>query len=109
MSPCVINFLTPAGLEPASYNANSLADAVQYEPHDGVYTLANTFNHGKVLKLDAHLDRLEDSARRVNIPLKLDRLALRKALWQTIQQSGYDDVRYRITVPHDTPDRIILS
>jgi branched-chain amino acid aminotransferase len=109
MSPCVINILTPDGLQPAAYSADSLADAVQYEPHDGVYTLANTFDGGKVLKLDAHLNRLEDSARRVNIPLKLDRPALRKALHQMIEHSGYKDVRYRITVPHDTPDHIILS
>jgi len=109
MSSCVVNILTSDGLQPVSYTANSLADAVQYEPHDGVYTLANTFDGGKVLKLDAHLNRLEDSARRVNIPLKLDRAALRKGLHQMIEQSGYKDVRYRITVPHDTPDQIILS
>jgi branched-chain amino acid aminotransferase len=109
MSPCLINVLTPEGLQPVNYTANSLADAVQYEPHDGVYTLANTFHHGKVLKLDAHLDRLEDSARRVNIPLKLDRAALRKGLRQMIERSGYADVRYRITVPQTTPDHIILS
>lgn len=108
MSPCVINVLTPDGLQPVAYMADSLADAVQYEPHDGVYTLANTFDSGKVLKFDAHLNRLEDSARRVNIPLQLDRPALRKALHQMIEQSGYGDVRYRITVPHDTPDHIIL-
>lgn len=109
MSPCVINILTPDGLQPVSYTADSLADAVQYEPHDGVYTLANTFEGGKVLKLDAHLDRLEDSARRVDIPLKLDRPTLRKALGVMIQQSGYKDVRYRITVPHDSSNHIILS
>ncbi len=109
MSPCLINILTPNSLQPAAYTADSLADAVQYEPHDGVYTLANTFDGGKVLKLDAHLTRLEDSARRVNIPLKIDRLALRKALHQMIEQSRYKDVRYRITVPHDTPNHIILS
>lgn len=109
MSPCLINILTPDGLQPVNYTANSLADAVQYEPHDGVYTLANTFQRGKVLKLDAHLDRLEDSSRRVNIPLKLDRAALRKGLRQMIDHSGYEDVRYRITVPQTTPDRIILS
>ncbi len=109
MSPCVINILTPNGLQPVAYKADSLADAVQYEPHDGVYTLANTFDGGKVLKLDAHLNRLEDSAQRVKIPLKIDRPALRKALRQMIEQSGYKDVRYRITVPHDSPDHIILS
>jgi branched-chain amino acid aminotransferase len=105
----MINILTPDGLQPAAYTADSLADAVQYEPHNGVYTLANTFDGGKVLKLDAHLNRLEDSARRVNIPLQIDRPALRKALHRMLEQSGYKDVRYRITVPHDTPDQIILS
>lgn len=109
MSPCLVNFLTPDGLQPAPYHADSLADAVQYEPHDGIYTLANTFDHGKVLKLDAHLNRLEDSAQRVNIQLKLDRPALRKALHDMLEQSGFEDVRYRITVPNDTPDHIILS
>ncbi|MEZ4667072.1 MAG: hypothetical protein R3E39_03985 [Anaerolineae bacterium] len=62
MSPCTINVLTPDGLLPANYSADSLADAVQYEPHDGVYTTTNTFNTTQVLKLEAHLDRLEDSA-----------------------------------------------
>lgn len=109
MSPCVINILTPNGLQPAPYTADSLADAVQHEPHDGIYTLANTFNHGQVLKLDAHLDRLEESARHIDMPLNLDRPALRKALRQTLEQSGYDDVRFRITVPQATPDHITLS
>lgn len=109
MSPCLVQFLTPNGLQPAPYKAESLADAVQYEPHDGIYTLANTFDHGKVLKLDAHLNRLEDSARRENIPLVVDRLALRKALRHIIEESGYEDVRYRITVPREAPEEIILS
>ena len=107
--PSMINLLTPDGLQSAPYTADSLADAVQFEPHDGVYTLANTFERGKVLKLDAHLDRLEDSARRINVPLEIDRAALRKALHQMIQQSGYGDVRFRITIPRDTPEQIILS
>lgn len=109
MSPCTINILTPDGLQPAAYSADSLADAVQYEPHDGVYTLANTFNTTQVLKLDAHLDRLEDSARRENIPLQLDRPALRKALRDMIEQAAYGDVRYRITVPRANPTHFILS
>ncbi len=109
MSPCIVNILTPLGLEIAPFSADSLADAVQYEPHDGVYTLANTFNHDKVLKIDAHLDRLEDSARRIGISITIDRTALRMALREMIDQSGYDNVRYRITIPQATPDRIILS
>lgn len=109
MSPCIINTLTPNGLQAVDYTAESLADAVRYEPHDGVYTLANTFNRTQVLKLDAHLDRLEDSARREAIALRLDRPALRRGLRQMIEQSGYGDVRFRISIPREAPDRIILS
>lgn len=107
--PSYIKILTPQGLLPVPYSANSLADAVQHEPTDGVYTLSNTYHTYQTLKLDAHLDRLEDSARRENIPLKLDRTALRKALRQMIAEAGFGDVRFRITVPREKPDHLILS
>ncbi len=107
--PCLIELLTSDGLQPVPYTAASLAEAAQYEPHDGVYTVANTFNTFQVLKLDAHLDRLEDSARRENIDMKLDRPALRKALRQVIKEANYGDVRFRITVSRDHCDQFILS
>lgn len=107
--PCYIRILTPDGLLPVNYTADSLADAAKHEPRDGVYTLTNTFNTFQVLKLDAHLDRLENSASKVNIPLKLDRPHLRAALRQMIREANYGDVRFRITVPADTPDHFILS
>lgn len=109
MSPCFIQTLTPNGLQPVSYTADSLADAAQYEPHEGVYTLTNTYQTFKVLKLDAHLDRLEDSARRENIPLRLNRPVLRAVLRTLIESSGYGDVRFRITVSREQPDHFILS
>lgn len=107
--PTFIKRLTSQGLQRVDYTADSLEDAAQHEPYDGVYTLANTFNTYQVLKLDAHLDRLEDSARRANIALQLDRPALRRALHQMIEDSNYGDVRFRITVPRETPDHLILS
>jgi branched-chain amino acid aminotransferase len=107
--PTLIKILTPTGLEDAPYKADSLAEAAQYEPDDGVYTLANTFNTYDTLKLDAHFDRLEDSARRANIPLKLDRDAVRYSLRMLIQAAHYGDVRFRVTVPRATPDRLLLS
>ena len=61
--PTLIKMLTPDGLKPVPYQADSLAEAARYEPHDGVYTITNTYEATKVLKLDAHLDRLENSAR----------------------------------------------
>ena len=107
--PSLIKILTSNGLENAPYVADSLADAARFEPHDGVYTITNTYNVTQVLKLDAHLNRLEDSARRAGIALRLDRAALRGALRSMIAEADYGDVRFRVTVPQDQPDRLILS
>lgn len=107
--PCAIKHLTPHGLAEVDYQAGSLNDAVRYEPDNGVYTVANTFNTFQVLKFDAHLDRLEDSARRAGIPFTLNRAHLRQGLRQMIADADYGDVRFRITVPRDMPDNLILS
>ncbi len=109
MSSCFIRILTADGLLPVDYSADSLGDAVQYEPQDGVYTVTNTYNTFQILKLDAHLNRLEDSVLRENIQLKLDRSNLRAALRRMITESGYGNVRFRVTVPRDTPDHFIIS
>ena len=109
MSPCRINLMTPNGLQPVAYQADLLADAARFEPRDGVYTITNTYHVYQVLKLDAHLDRLENSARLAGIPLQLDRARLRAALRKMITESNYGDVRFRITVPKDQPDSLILS
>jgi branched-chain amino acid aminotransferase len=100
--------LTPDDLVPASYAVKSLAEAVAYEPQ-GVYTLARTFRGDHALLLDAHLDRLEQSARLVNVPLVLDRARLRAALRDLIHSADYPDTKFRITVPQDTPDHLYLS
>jgi branched-chain amino acid aminotransferase len=107
--PCLIRLLTPDGLHPAPYSADSLADAEKHEPHDGVYTITNTFRATQVLKLDAHLDRMENSARLAGIPLLLDRPRLRAALRGMILESGFGDVRFRVTAPAHDPALLILS
>lgn len=107
--PCLIRILTPEGLFPAPYTASSLNDAAKHEPHDGVYTITNTYNTFDVLKLDAHLNRLEESARTAGIPLHLDRARLRAALRRVIEEAGYGDVRFRVTVPATQPATFILS
>lgn len=109
MSPCFIRMLTPGGLQPVDYTADSLADAAQHEPQDGVYTITNTYDTFRVLKFDAHLDRLEDSARREQISLALDRPRLRSALRTMIAEAGYGDARFRITAAREQPDYLILS
>lgn len=107
--PTFMRRLTPDGLEPLDYSAESLAEAARHEPDDGIYTVTNTFETFKVLKFDAHLNRMEDSARRADIPLVLDRPRLRMALRDMIAEAGFGDVRFRVTVPRDKPDTFILS
>lgn len=109
MPACHIRILTSHGLIPADYSAESLAEAAAYEPRDGVYTITNTFNRFQVLMLNAHLDRMEDSAQREGFALTLDRPRLRAALRQMIADSGYADVRFRVTASASDPDRLILS
>ncbi|MBN1964793.1 MAG: aminotransferase class IV family protein [Anaerolineae bacterium] len=99
--------LTPAGLQATPYHATSLADAAQYEP-PGVYTVTRTYHRTSALKFSRHLKRLEQSARLREIDLTLDRAAwqdgLRAALRQLIDQAGYAESRFRITIPADTPE-----
>jgi branched-chain amino acid aminotransferase len=106
--PTTIGILTKNGLIDAAYRAESLTEAVQYEP-EGVYTVASTFRRHYALLLDSHLDRMEESARLENISLHVDRIALRLALRTLIDRSGYENSRFRITVPRQNPDQFIIS
>ena len=107
--PALVKRLTSAGLVDANILAESLRDAARLEPVDGVYTVASTYNSTQTLLLDAHFDRLEDSAARKGIALALDRSRIRRALRQMIVDSGYGDVRFRITVPAAAPEALTLS
>lgn len=107
--PALVKQLNLTGLVDASFVADSLRDAAKREPADGVYTVSNTYNSTQTLLLDAHFDRLEDSARRECIALAIDRPRLRRALRQMIYDSGYGDVRFRISVPAAKPEEMMLS
>ncbi|MBC8100713.1 MAG: aminotransferase class IV, partial [Armatimonadetes bacterium] len=107
--PTIIRQLTPRGLMPVAYTAESLADAAQHEPADGIYTVTNTYYTTQVLKLDAHFDRMQDSAARADLPLTLDRARLRSALRGMILTAGYVDSRFRITVGRAQPDHFTLT
>lgn len=108
MSPAYIKQLTPEKLQDVPYTADSLHDAAQHEP-EGIYTITNTYNTYQVLKFDAHLDRMEDSAQREGIPLQLDRPRLRQTLRQMIAEAGFGSVRFRVTVPAAQPDQMIIT
>ncbi len=107
--PTYIKRLTPDGLSDVDYHADTLKSATDYEPTDGVYTVTNTYNTTQTLMLDAHLDRLEDSAQRETIDLSYDRSLLKAALRQMILDADFGDVKFRVTVPRATPDELILT
>jgi branched-chain amino acid aminotransferase len=100
--------LTPRGLQRTAYRAASLNDAAKYEPQ-GVYTVSRTFRRVCALELAAHLDRLEESARLKNIPLRLERSTLRAALHRLIDEAGYSESRFRITIPAARPDSVYFA
>ena len=107
--PTLIKRLTAAGLADVDYAATSLKDAAQYEPKRGIYTVSRTWRRTRTLMLDAHLARLEDSARHENIALDYDRRRLRAALRRMILDCDFGDVRFRITVAAQKPDEMILT
>ncbi len=106
---CYIRRLTAGGLEPVQYAAESLSDAVQYEPRDGVYTVSSTDCQRLVLRLTAHFDRLEESAAGAGIPLRLERERIRAALRHMMDEAGFEAARFRITAPREEPQVLILS
>jgi len=111
MSPCYIQRLTPTGLEPVDYTADSLQEAAAHEPEGGVYTVANTYRGAtSVLFLDQHFDRMERSAELSGMSLQIDRDRVRRTLSQVIADSDFEkNVRFRITAPRDEPETFIIS
>src|SRR5260221_10207631 len=108
MTGIPIVILAPNGVIDAPYTAETLAEAATKEPQ-GVYTLARTYEHNRVLLFADHLDRLEYSAELEGISVRLDRDALREALRNLIERAGYNDARFRITISRKQPDHIFLS
>jgi hypothetical protein len=77
LMPIPVNLLLPNGqLQQAPIMADTLNEFGLKEPA-GVYTVARTYQRTKTVLFEAHLDRLEESARLENITLNLDRMSLR--------------------------------
>jgi branched-chain amino acid aminotransferase len=107
--PIPVKMLLPNGkLEPAPISAGSINDAGIMEP-EGIYTVARTFQQTKTVLFDAHLDRLEQSARLEGIALDLNRSWLRQGLAHFLDESGFQESRFRITIPKDNPGTIWLA
>lgn len=107
--PTTIRQLRGNQLHPVDYTADTLKEAADKEPSDGVYTVAITHDIYNVLKLTAHLDRLKDSAQREGIALTLPHAQIRAALREVIDMADVGDVKFRVTVPRNTPDDIVIT
>jgi len=74
-------------------------DAVTTHLPGGAYTTFRTYDHNKVIRLDDHLGRLEETARLAHKPVTLERLRLREALRNVIDEyPGKKDLRIRVVL-----------
>jgi branched-chain amino acid aminotransferase len=104
-----IRYLTPSGdLIQPPFVADSLDEVGTREP-DGIYTITRTYHVNQVVMLDAHMDRLEQSAQLEGIDLDLNRSWLRSGLRRIIQQAGFPESRFRITIPRHDPRTALLA
>lgn len=108
MVPVLRKRLTATRLLDVPCDALSLQEAAGSEP-EGVYTVCNTQRGQRVLALDAHLDRLEDSAARQGFALQLSRRRLRLALRDMLDEAGFAEMRLRLTVPRAAPDETLIT
>jgi branched-chain amino acid aminotransferase len=61
---------------------------------DGVFDAFRVHN-GRIFQLDAHMDRLYDSARIIDLPVPLDKEEFKKIVMETVRRSGYRDCYIR--------------
>lgn len=88
---------------PLDLAAENLDEASRRLP-DGIYTTLRTFDGTRFLHLDAHLDRLEDSARVLGRDLVLDRSRLCRTLADVLSRIEFPESRVRITIPLESGD-----
>ena len=106
--PIKTAILTEEGLHPGTLQTDSLRQLAILEP-EGVYTITRTYQRTKAVLLEAHFDRLEESAQLEGINFRLDRARLRNGLRELIAQAGFQESRLRITVPIKEPNKLLLA
>lgn len=74
-------------------------DSTANQLPQGVYTTLRTYEHNKVFDLEAHFQRLEESARLLGREICLDRHAIRRALLESVAHyTAEQDLRLRILI-----------
>jgi branched-chain amino acid aminotransferase len=90
----------PSGLQPVHLvqDVESLDGISEYLP-SGAYTTLRTYRQNRILPLERHIRRLEESAELIGKPCTLDVGRLRAALRQiTSEIPAQEDVRLRLTL-----------
>lgn len=87
--------LNGALVEPAQATIGVLDHGLLYG--DGVFETLRVRN-GRIFRVDAHLERLEDGCLRLEIPLPWPQEALRTALLETVAGNALQDGALRLTV-----------
>jgi len=101
-------FTRSGGEKTAPYQVENLSALASVEP-SGIYTVARTYHGDQAILLNAHFDRLEESARLENIPLELDRPGIRRTLRKLIEDAAFEEARFRLTIPREQPDQVIIA
>jgi branched-chain amino acid aminotransferase len=83
----------------------SLADASTHLPH-GAYTTLRTYGGRGVVRLDAHVRRLEESARSPEGPAILDHGAARRLITAALDSGRHSESRLRLRF---SPPRLFVS
>lgn len=87
----------------------SMAEALELETGNGAYTVGHTYEHTKVLLWPEHLERLRSSMSGLGATQLFSQRALESAMLTLLQHTGWEMARFRIFVPLDTPEQIILT
>lgn len=72
----------------------------------GVYTVTRTYQGNRFVLLDAHLDRLKESAALEGIPFDWKPGVIMGGIHQILGHAGFDDARVRIALARSNPDRL---
>jgi branched-chain amino acid aminotransferase len=90
-------FVEPVHPAPADF-----AEAARRERPGGVYAAFGVRRGRRVIRLTDHLDRFEDSARRLGFELALDRELVRREICDVLREARIEDARVRLSAhPED--------
>jgi branched-chain amino acid aminotransferase len=101
----VLTFESSPGGATLRSRVASLA-ASSAELPEGAYTTLRTYHGRRVLRLDRHFDRLEESVALQGRPARVDRAAARLAITAALDATGFPESRVRLTF---APPRLFVA